>query len=56
MKIESFKIKENDIKIEEKFGDNENVICVSNCEKFSPEEFKDLVVLMKSGLTILILF
>lgn len=44
MKIESFKIKENDIKIEEKFGDNENVICVSNCEKFSPEEFKDLVV------------
>lgn len=42
MKIE--KIKNLDKDFEEIFSDNKNVICVSNCYKVCPKEFKSLVV------------
>ena len=44
MKIERIKIKDEDIIFEEKFSDSDNVICVSNWDRFCPIEFRDVLV------------
>ena len=44
MKIERIKIKELDKDFEEKFSDSDNVICVSNWDRFCPIEFRDVLV------------
>ena len=42
MQIEKIKIKNLDKDFEENFGDNDNVICLANCDKVFPEEFRNL--------------
>ena len=44
MKIERIKIKNLDKDFEVKFSDSDNVICVSNWDRFCPIEFRDVLV------------
>ena len=44
MKIERIKIKDLDKDFEVKFSDSDNVICVSNWDRFCPIEFRDILV------------
>ena len=44
MKIERIKIKDLDKNFEVKFSDSDNVICVSNWDRFCPIEFRDVLV------------
>lgn len=44
METERIKIKNLDKDFEEKFSDSDNVICVSNWDRFCPIEFRDVLV------------